>query len=189
MNLINKFTLCCLIVTFCFISFLSDSANAQRRDNLTDKEIELIRDVQELDNRMEIYVKAIDRRFLVLDGDNSQAKQIEKDIDKWGELPTGDRTELFLDIKNILQEAIDKIDDVAENDVKSVLIPPAVHTLSNAAKRFILKFQSYGESAKDKREFGLLSKSIDLCNQIIEASDKVPNVDRKGKPIKTKTKN
>ena len=101
--------------------FCPISANAQpRRDNLTAEEIELIRDVQELDKRMEIYVKAIDRRLMVIDGDTSQIKQIEKDKDKWGELPTGTRTELFLDIKNILQEAIDKVDDIADIDPKAV---------------------------------------------------------------------
>lgn len=188
MNPIIKFTFCSLIVTFCFISILSDSADAQqRRDHLTNEEIELIRDVQELDKRMEIYIKAIDRRFMVIDGDNSQSKQLEKDQYKWGELPTGTKSELFLDIKNILQEAIDKIDDVAENDGKSVLLPPAVHILSDASKRFIPKFQTYAETATEKKEIGSLSKSIDFCRQIIEASEKVPRVDRKGKPLKNKT--
>lgn len=184
MKPLNKFAICCLVVIFCFVSFLSDAANAQRRDNLTYEEVELIRDVQELDKRMEIYIKTIDRRFLVLDGDTSQAKQIEKDQYKWGELPAGTRSELFLDIKNILLEAIDKIDDVAENDGKSVLIPPAVHTLADAARRFIPKFQSYAEKTTDKKDLGSLSKSIEFCNQIIEASEKVPRVDRKGKPLK-----
>lgn len=180
----KKFTLCSLIVILCFVSFLSDAANAQRRDNLTAEEIELIRDVQELDSRMEIYVKAIDRRFMVLDGDTSQTKQIEKDKYKWGELPTGTQTELFLDIKLILQEAIDKVDDVATNDAKSALIPPAVHTLADACKRFIPKFQAYAEKTKDKKDVGSLYKSVEFCNQIIEASEKVPRVNRKGKPLK-----
>lgn len=187
MKLFNKFTICCLVVTFCFISFMSVEADAQRRDNLTDEEVELIRDVQELDKRMEIYVKAIDRRILVLDNDASQAKQIEKDKSKWGELPAGTRTELFLDIKNILQEAIDKIDDVAENDGKSILIPPAVHTFADAARRLLPKFQNYANSATNKKDLGSLSKSIEFCNQIIEASEKVPRVDRKGKPLKVKS--
>lgn len=181
----NKFTLCSLIVILCFVSFLSDSANAQRRDNLTAEEIELIRDIQELDLRMGIYVKAIDRRFMVIDGDTSQAKQIEKDKDKWGELPTGTRSELFLDIKLILQEAIDKVDDVAAIDPKSVLIPPAVHILSDACKRFIPKFQAYLEKPEDKKDVGSLYKSVEFCNQIIEASEKVPRVNEKGKPLKS----
>ena len=135
---------------------------------------------------MEIYIKAIDRRILVLDNNTSQEKQIEKDRHKWGELPTGTKTDLFLDIKKILEEAVDKIDDVAENDGESVLIPPAVHTLADAARRFIPKFQNYAEKTTDKKDLGSLSKSIELCNQIVEASENVPRVDRKGKPLKTK---
>lgn len=183
---IKNFTLFFLIGFLSLAFAFSSDAAAQRRDNLTFEEIELIRDVQELDKRMEIYVKAIDRRFLVLDNDNSQNKEIERDKVKWGELPAGTETELFLDIKSILQEAIDKIDDVYENDAKSVLIAPAVHTLADGARRFIPKLQAYGETAKDKKNIGSVYKSIELCEQIIEAAEKVPRVDRKGKPLKAK---
>lgn len=183
---IRKFTLCFLIAVFSLTLVFSSDAAAQRRDNLTYEEIELLRDIQELDMRMEIYVKAIDRRFLVLDNDASQAKQIEKDKEKWGELPAGTKTELLLDIKNILQEAIDKIDDVYEIDAKSLLIAPAVHTLADGARRFIPKLQAYGEAATDKKDVGSVYKSIEFCEQIIEAAEKLPRVDRKGKPLKAK---
>ena len=93
------------------------TVNAQRRDHLTEQEVELVRDAQQIDERMKVFVKAIDRRWLVINNDNSQAKQVEKDVNSWGELPTGTRAQLLKDIEKLLDEAISKIDDVgaAEN--------------------------------------------------------------------------
>lgn len=160
---------------------------AQTRDHLTYEEIEIVRDVQELDDRMEIYVKAIDRRLLVLHNDNAQAKQIEKDREKWGELPKGTRTELLLDIKKILQEAIDKIDDVAARDAKSELIPYAVHILADGAQRFIPELKKFQDAAAEKRENGVIFDAIDFSNQIIEAAAKVPKPTKKRKRNKNQT--
>lgn len=167
-----------LIAAFLLCSF---AISAQHRDHLTEEEGELIREFQELDKRMEIYVKAIDRRFLVLNNDNSQAKQVEKDKSKWGELPTGTRGELLRDIEKILQEAIDKIDDVAERDAKNELLPISVHILADGAKRFLPQFKSLQETTKERKELGSIYGAVDFSNQVIEASAKVPRETKKKK--------
>jgi len=116
-------------------------AFGQRNDYLTEKEIELIRFNQELDKRMEVYVKSINRRFMSLTGTESlspgEIKRIEKDAEKWGKLPKGSQTKLLFDIQKILDEAIDKIDDVATRDAKSGLLPKALHILANGARTFV----------------------------------------------------
>ena len=49
--------------------FLSGGAvAAQTRDHLTDPETDLIRFYQELDKRMDVFIKAIDRRFAIING-------------------------------------------------------------------------------------------------------------------------
>lgn len=171
-----------LLVIFALF-IVSHSTSAQTRDHLTNEEIELVRDVQELDYRMEIYVKAIDRRFMVLNNDNSQAKQVAKDSEKWGELPKGTHLELLADIKKILQETIDKIDDVAAREEKSELIPYAIHILANGAQRFIPELEKFQATATEKREKGVIADSLEFSNQIIEASAKIP------KPTKKRKKN
>ena len=67
------------------------SANVlQSRDHLTPQEIDLVKEAQELDKRTEVFVKAADRRLLVLTGATAGSeKQLEKHSEKWGELPTG----------------------------------------------------------------------------------------------------
>ncbi|MDQ3179728.1 MAG: hypothetical protein M3Q33_04330, partial [Acidobacteriota bacterium] len=109
-----KFMLYVLTAFFCLTLFFPASANAQgRRDYLTDEEIELVREAQEINLRIEVLTKAIDRRFLVINNAASQTKQVQKDAEKWGELPKGSRPLLLWNIERILQKAIDDIDDVA----------------------------------------------------------------------------
>jgi len=149
------------------------SVQAQRRDHLTEMEVELVRDAQQIDERMKVFVKAIDRRFLALNSDAARTKQVEKDSERWGELPTGTRLQLLIDIEKLLDEAISKIDDVASRDMKSDFFPNAVHTLADGANKFLPQLKSQLAKLTDEKEKGAILGAIDFCNQIIEASAKV----------------
>ncbi|CAN5596110.1 hypothetical protein BH24ACI2_BH24ACI2_06170 [soil metagenome] len=177
-----KFALFALTTLFCLTLLLPAAANAQRRDYLTDEEIELVRDAQEIDKRIGVLTKAIDRRFLVLNSDASQAKRVEKDLDRWGELPKGSRGALLSDIEKILQKAIDDIDDVAAHTkMDEKLFPKAVLDLTSACQGYIPQFKTFFDLSKDEKEKGSILGAIDDCNQIIEASAKVPKEVKKGK--------
>ncbi len=166
-----------LLVGFQF--FAANSAFAQRRDHLTEMEVELVRDAQEIDSRMDIFVKAIDRRFMVLNNDTLQTRQIAEDLDKWGELPTGTRAQILRDIEKILDESISKIDDVATRDMKSALFPVAVNVLANGAVRFLPELKSQLDKTTVETEKGSILNSIEFCEQIISASAKVPKLNDK----------
>lgn len=180
----TKFAFYALTAFFCIALLFPFSANAQRRDQLSDLESELVREAQEIDRRTEVFVKAIDRRFLVLNNDTSQSKRVEKDLEKWGELPKGTRAQLLLDIEKILDEAIGKIDDAAARDAKSELLPKAVHILAAASARFLpqLKFQL--DKTNTDIEKGAVLGAIDFCKQIIEAAAKLPEEEKKTKKKK-----
>jgi acyl-CoA reductase-like NAD-dependent aldehyde dehydrogenase len=171
-----KFTIYTLTAFFLLFLFSPTAADAQRRDYLTEEEIELVRDAQEIDRRVEVLSKAIDRRFMALTGDESQTKQLEKDAEKWGELPKGKRVQLLSDIARILQKAVDDIDDIArrEDGMKSELFPKAIHKLADAAQRFLPQLRKQMDVIADEKERGSILTSIDLCNQIIEAAAKIP---------------
>jgi len=182
--LTNKLKISFLAFTtfFCVLLLFSFSVSAQRRDHLTEMETELVREFQEIDKRTEVLVKAIDRRFLVLNAVNvGNDKQIKKDSEKWGELPTGTRRELLLDIEKILQEAIDNIDNVAERNIKSELFPKSVKILAEASKKFLPQLKSQLDKTNSDMEKGAILGSIEFCNQIIEASAKVPKEEKKKK--------
>ncbi len=182
-----KFPIYALTAFFCLTLFFPASANAQRRDYLTNEEVELVRDAQEIDLRVGVLTKAIDRRFLVLNNDTSQAKQVEKDMEKWGELPKGSRSALLWDIERILQKSIDDIDDVAAHSkMDEKLFPKAMFALTDSCQGYIPKLKILYDSAADEKEKGSILGAIDNCNQIIEASAKVPKVDPKEKKKKSK---
>jgi len=168
---------------------LSATAFGQRRDYLTDSEVELVRDAQEIDLRMNVLTMAIDRRLAALDlvGIDRSKKYGEK----WGDAPTGSRLELFTDVKSLLQKAIDDIDDAsthesenAENKVSGTLFPKAVRVLAGAAERYRPALRSALDSSKDDKEKGAILASIDFCDQIVEASAKLPK--ETAKPDKKK---
>lgn len=176
-----KFLLTGFVVFFCLTFFLPDTINAQRRDYLNETEIELVSDAQEIDLRTKVFVKAIDRRFLVLNNDASQSKKLEKDFEKWGELPKGTRAQLLLDIEKILQAAVDNVDNVAERDMDSELLPKAVHFLADASTRFLPQLKSQLDKTNTEIEKGAILGAIDYCTQIIEASANLPKPEKKKK--------
>ncbi len=200
-----------LIVTFAVsisAAFLIPSAaKAQRRDYFTSQEIELVRDANEIDKRVDVLIKAIDRRLLVINNDSSQVNEVRKVEEKWGALPTGSRVELLSDISKIFEKAIEDIDDLAERQeinakvlkgnveneedevTKRVLktneqrFPFAVHNLADAARRLLPVFELMNTGNKDEKEIGALLRSIESCNLIIEASSQI------ARPVEKKRKN
>lgn len=170
-----------LLITFfaVFISLFSMlPVNAQKRDNLTDEEDMLVRDAQEIDIRMDVFVKIVERRLLVLTDPNAaQSKAAQKKSGDWGELRTGTRAELLFDIQKTIDEAIGKIDDAAERDQKNPLFPKAVHILADGCGRFIPRLESL--KLEDQKEKDFAGNSIDECRQVIKASSKVAKPDPK----------
>lgn len=162
-----------------FILLFTTFADAQkRRDYLTDEEIELVRDAQQIDLRVEVLVIAINRRFAVL---NNQPSPIKKNVEKWGAEPKGTRTELISDITKLLQKAVDDIDGIAEREggMDSKFFPKAVNVLAAAAEKFMPQFKTLFDQITIEKERGAILNSIDLCNQIIEAAKKIPKETKK----------
>jgi hypothetical protein len=96
-----------------------------------------------------------------------------KDPEKWGE-PKGSKAELLFDISKILLSAIDNIEYVAEKDAANRLLPKSMHTLADASRKYLPQLEAYKSRLNDKMEQAAILTSIDYCNQIIEASAKVP---------------
>jgi hypothetical protein len=173
---------------------LTDSnlkAAAQSRDHLTPQEVDLVKDAQILDQRIEIFVKAADRRLLVLTGvDGPTPKQLKKDSEKWGELPAGSRAELLGDIAKILDEAITNIDDVSARDEKNPLIPKALRKLAAEVNRIFDQLRPLREQAKGDAEIARFEELTENAESILEAAKKLPPpVEKKGKDKGEKAKN
>jgi hypothetical protein len=160
-------------------------ANAfQGRDHLTEQEVDLVKDAQILDKRIEIFVKATDRRMLVINNSaGANAKQLKKDSEKWGELPTGTRAELMSDISRILDEAITNIDDVSSRDEKNPLIAKALRNLAAAAARIVEQLKPLAGQIKGESESSTFDQLTENAESIIQAANKLPP------PAEKKSKN
>jgi hypothetical protein len=153
------------------------------RDYLTAKEQERVKEAQILDKRIEVFIKAAERRLLVLSGAQAaSSKQVQKDSEKWGELPEGTRVELIMDIANILDAAITNIDDVALRDENNRLLPKALRKLAEAATRFQTQLSPMYEQSKEPQERAAIEQVIGNVQEILGAANKLPPEEmKKGK--------
>ena len=154
---------------------LITAAQTGAREHLTPQEVDLVKEAQILDKRVEVFIKAAERRLQALNATPAPvSKKAQKDSEKWGELPTGSRAELLNDLAKILDEAINKIDDVSARDEKNVLIPKALRKLSAAATGFLPQLNALGAQTKDQEERAAIDQSIENAQSIIEAANRLP---------------
>ncbi|MGH9971593.1 MAG: hypothetical protein ACREBG_27870 [Pyrinomonadaceae bacterium] len=171
-----------LLLTACVTS--SAASLPQSRDHLTQQEVDLVKDAQVLDQRIDVFVKAAERRLLILTGTTaSNSKQLKKDSEKWGELPNGSRAELLGDIAKILDEAITNIDDVSARDEKNPLIAKALRKLAAEATRIFDQLRPLREQVKDDAEVAGFEQLTENAESILEAAKKLPP------PVEKKAKN
>ena len=182
-----------LIFTFCTPG---EIRAVQARDHLTEQEVELVKDAQILDKRIEVFIKAADRRMLVLTGNGTGAantKESKKEAELWGALPTGTRAELIGDIARIFDEAITNIDDVSSRDEKNPLIHKALRNLAAAVTRIVRQLKPMAAQLKGDSELSTFDQLVENAESIIQAANKLPPpaekpVDKKGKSKTEKTK-
>lgn len=175
------------LFVFVALIFPLVSKSSQRRDHLTEQEVEQIKETQILDKRIDVFVKAVERRMRVLTGTTTDtAKQQKKDAELYGELPTGSRAELVGDIAKILDEAITNIDDVSSRDEKNPLIAKALRTLAAEATRVVGQLRPLEAEAKNEAEVASFEQLTENAESILGAANKLPPLTEKEKKDKSK---
>jgi hypothetical protein len=192
--MIARASILMLNVTLTMILGLCSVAAAfQDREHLTPQEIELVKDTQVLDKRIDVFIKAADRRMLALSGsDAASPKQLKKDSESWGDLPQGTRAELIGDIARIFDEAITNIDDVSSHDENNPLIPKALRKLAAAASRIVEQLKPAEAQAKGQAELNNFDHLAENAESILQAANKLPppvEKKAKGKAEKPKATN
>jgi len=173
------------------------SAQHVKRDHLTEKEADVVRDTQEIDKRMGVFVKFIERRLAVLSGsavdpvttkEKHQKNEDGEDLD-WGDMPKGTTAELYHDIEGILDEAINNIDDVATREPGSKLMMKGAKVLGAECVRILPQLKTASEKATDRDEKQSLLNAIEYAQSVIDSMGKVPaDIDEKEKPDNGKDK-
>jgi hypothetical protein len=173
-------------VTAAFLMFAAicvTSAATQQRDHLTPLEVDRVKEAQILDKRIDVFIKAVDRRLMVLSGTQAaNAKQLKKDAELWGDLPAGSQAELIGDISRILDEAITNIDDVGARDERNPLIGKSLRKLAQAVNNITTQLAPFRDKAKTDAELASLEMLSEDAEQILAAAKKLPpEVEKKGK--------
>jgi len=173
--MISRILLTFSIALFVVFSFLP-RAVAQQRDHLTQQEVDLVKEAQILDKRIDVFIKATERRMMVINGSAAaNAKQLKKDSEKgWGELPTGSRAELVSDIAKILDEAITNIDDVSARDEHNPLIAKSLRKLAQATNTIMSQLKPLATEAKSEAEVASFELLNEDAQSIMEAANKLP---------------
>ena len=171
------------LVLFIGPTFLSNAATLQKRDHLTPQEVDLVKEAQALDKRIEVFIKAAERRLMVINNTSAaNAKQLKKDSERWGELPSGSRAELVADIAHILDEAITNIDDVSSRDERNPLIPKSLRKLAQSVNAIMTQLKPLSSQAKSDAEVASFALLDEDAQSILEAAGKLPaEVEKKAK--------
>jgi fructoselysine-6-P-deglycase FrlB-like protein len=176
-----------ILLTFLISLFAGSTfiATAQQRDHLTEQEVDLVKEAQALDKRTDVFIKAAERRMMVITNSaGANAKQLKKDSERWGELPTGSRSELVGDIAKILDEAITNIDDVSARDERNPLIGKSLRKLAQTVNTMMAQLKPLAAEAKTEAEIASFELLNEDAQSILEAEKKLPAevvVDKKAK--------
>jgi hypothetical protein len=169
-----------LLVLLCAL-FVSYAATPQKRDHLTEQEVDLVKEAQALDKRIDVFIKAAERRLMVINGSSAaNAKQLKKDSERWGELPTGSRAELVSDIARIFDEAITNIDDVSARDERNPLISKSLRKLAQSVNTIMTQLKPLATQAKGDAEVASFELLNEDAQSILEAVNKLAPEPTKG---------
>ncbi|HEX7316059.1 MAG TPA: hypothetical protein VF297_19285 [Pyrinomonadaceae bacterium] len=158
-----------LLLALCACLSLAATVAAQKREHLTEQEIELVRDNQELDARTKVFITAAERRLLAVTNPAESAKNAAKEKEKWGEVK-GTRTQLFYDISKILDEAVVNVDDVAEHNPASPLLRKSLFLLAEATTRMLPELTKLREAAQSEAEADQLERALETAREITDAA-------------------
>ncbi|MDQ3009598.1 MAG: hypothetical protein M3X11_02690 [Acidobacteriota bacterium] len=159
---------CAAAVVCAGLLMAGGGAQSKKRDHLTEQEVDQVRENQEIDKRIEVFIKACDRRILVLTTPNTTQKKKEEEV--WGPLPTGSKAELLIDYKRILEEVEEKMDDAFAHDPNAAPFKKALSKLKEAANKQIPQLRALASQMKDKKEQNALEEAIEEAETITKAS-------------------
>jgi hypothetical protein len=121
---------------------------AQAGDYLTEEEDDFVREAQEPDQRIKVFMKIIDRRLKAIASDTPAAddkkaqKNQEEENRKWGVLPKLDRAGYLKHYILAIDEAMAKLDDAYERNPKATAFTKALKNLLESTDEHLKVFRN-----------------------------------------------
>jgi len=143
------------------------AASTAAVDYLTEEEDDHVREAQNADDRIKVFMKIADRRLQALTGvaapaptDKKALKKAEDEAREWGPLPQVGRTDLLKHYSKAIEEAVAKLEDAHERNPKSATIPKALALLRDATERHLQLLKLQEAQVKDESERDALKGAI-----------------------------
>lgn len=136
-------------------------------DYLNEEEDNFVREAQNADDRVKVFMKIADRRLQALTGptaiatDKKAQKKAEEEERKWGPLPKVSRAELMRHYTRAIEEVMAKLEDAYERNPKSSAIPKALTMLRDATERHLQILRSVEPDLKGDKEIDAFREAID----------------------------
>jgi hypothetical protein len=136
-------------------------------DYLNKEEDEHVRQAQQIDERIKVFMKIADRRLAAVkppppppSNDKKALKKSEEELKEWGPAPQVSRAELLRHYVRAIQEAIAKLEDAHERNPKHSALRKALGILSEATDRQLQLLQSLSAEMTGDGEGAALEKAI-----------------------------
>jgi hypothetical protein len=136
-------------------------------DYLNEEEDDHVREAQEADERIKVFMKIADRRLQAINPptvisatDKKAQKKAEEELREWGPLPQGTKSELLRHYARAIEEAIAKLEDAHERNPKSTSIPKALTLLRDSTDRHLQTLRPMEATAKDEDERDAVRNAI-----------------------------
>ncbi|HXG94265.1 MAG TPA: hypothetical protein VNN73_18115 [Blastocatellia bacterium] len=128
-------------------------------DYLTEEEDDHVREAQDPEKRIKVFMKIADRRLAALTGNQSAApadkkaqKRAEEEEREWGAIPKLSRAELLRHYARAIEECMVKLEDAYERNPKSSAIPKALAILRDATDKHLEILRSFHTEVKGDSE-------------------------------------
>ncbi|HEV8486382.1 MAG TPA: hypothetical protein VGV87_22755 [Blastocatellia bacterium] len=143
------------------------AASTAAVDYLNEEEDDHVREAQNADDRIKVFMKIADRRLQALSGsvtpaptDKKAQKKAEDEAREWGPLPQVGRAELLKHYAKAIEESVAKLEDAHERNPKSTAIAKALALLRDATERHLQVLKALDAQVKDDGEREALKLAI-----------------------------
>jgi hypothetical protein len=136
-------------------------------DYLTEEEDDKVREAQDADERVKVFMKIADRRLAAFSppqidpNDKKAQKKAEEEEREFGAVPKVSRSQLLLHYARSVREVISKLEDAYERNPKSSSIPKALTLLRDATDRHLQIIRAIEAEMKTDSEVAAWREALD----------------------------
>lgn len=128
-------------------------------DYLTTEEVDLVREAQQIDQRVNLFLKIAERRLLR--AENPDAMQTKKEETTWGPLPKGSRAQMLQQYARAIDEIIINVEDAYERQAPLDQMIKALKFFGEEANKHLVRLEALRAKITDEATRQVLEQTVD----------------------------